>query len=128
MVRIAGEEARSPRSETNHSSYAAAPACRNTHRSCGTPASSAAATLVTRTAAARSTWRFAHSSLVYGELTIRLSASARASRSAVCASGIHACSLAAATSENRDHSPVIVARCSSGVSPVRHRSAASISA
>ena len=45
-------------------SVAEAPACRKTHLSCGTPSARAAATLVTTTPAARSTWRLAHISLV----------------------------------------------------------------
>ena len=125
---MAGEEARSARSETNHSSVAEAPACRNTHFSWGTPSAAAAATLVTTTPAARSTCRLAHISFVYGSETARLAGVTVAISSAVRAVGSHAYEFSAATALCRAHRSAIAARCSASSVPAAPRSADSISA
>ena len=125
---IAGDSARSARSDTNHSSVAEAPACRNTQRSCDTPAAWAAATLATMTPAARSTCRFAHMSFVYGSLMLRFSGVGVAISSADRAVGSHAYGLSAATSLPRAQRSAMRCWCSSTSSPAAPRSADSMRA
>ena len=123
--RSAGEEHRSARLDTYQWSTASVPAWRNTQRSRGTPARSAAATEQTMRPDPWSTWLFEHSRFGYGNEIIRLSGVGSVSSSGVNDRWIHASGFLAATSENADHSRPSRRRCSSTPRPSRARSATS---
>src|SRR5689334_3457037 len=72
--RMAGDECRFSRSDTNQWSWASAPDHGNTHLSSGTPAARAASTEQTMSAADWSVSRLAFMALVYGKPIQRLSA------------------------------------------------------
>src|SRR2546423_7742941 len=97
-VRMAGDECRSARSETNQWSNASAPDQGKTHFSSGTPVERAASTEHRMTAADWSVSRLAFIALVYGNPIHRLSAVTVAMSDAVRASGDQAFGLVAATS------------------------------
>src|SRR5438067_1420784 len=121
--RMAGEEWRSARSDTNQWSWASAPDHGKTQRSWGTPEARAASTEHMIRAAAWSVSRLAFMALVYGKPISRLSAETVAISSAVFAVGDQAWGLADATSLKRAHSEAILSWWASIDSPAAARRA-----
>src|SRR4051794_15970098 len=95
--RIAGDECRLSRSDTNQWSWVSVPDHGNTHLSSGTPAARAASTEHTMRAADWSVSRLAFIAFVYGKPIQRLSAVTVAISSADFSSPNHAWGLRAAT-------------------------------
>src|SRR5205807_6377186 len=122
-TRMAGDEYRFSRSDTNQWSWASAPDHGNTHFASGTPAALAASTEHTMTAADWSVSRLAFMALVYGKPIQRLSAVTVAISSIDFSSPNQAWGLRAATELNLDHSAAIFCWCASIDSPAAARSA-----